>query len=298
MKGTIIVFVITVSHLVLLYVYPHAMISPGELVKGHQSITNKCNSCHEPFMGIPNEKCITCHKLAEIGMSNDTISQVNKVPFHIYLKNEKCTSCHSDHSGVKPASSYNGFRHDLLSETEKSQCVSCHNKPPGNLHMQLSSGCVNCHTTDGWKSFVHFDHDLLRGIDKNNCASCHKVPDDNFHGSFKDNCSKCHNTEKWAPFTLEHSKYFILDQNHSAQCNICHIKYNFKNYTCYGCHEHSEGNLKAEHNEEGIYNLNGCLTCHKSGNKHELKYNNRAGSKSRDGENRKGHEENEEKDDD
>jgi hypothetical protein len=73
---------------------------------------------------------------------------------------------------------------------------------------------------------------------------------------------------------------------------------NFNIYTCYGCHEHSESKLKEEHNEEGIYNLNGCFTCHKSGNKHELKYNYKAGSKSGNGENKEGHERNEEKDDD
>jgi hypothetical protein len=298
MKGVLIVFIITISYLALLNAYPHAMISPGELVDGHQSITNKCNSCHEPLWGIPNEKCITCHKLAEIGINNDTNAPVNKVPFHTYLKNEKCTSCHSDHNGVKPALSYNSFKHDLLYETVKSNCISCHNKPPDNLHLQLSTQCVNCHSTAGWKSIIHFDHDLIQSNTKNNCALCHKVPIDNFHGSFKENCSKCHNTDKWTPSSFDHSNYFILDQNHSAQCNICHMEDNFNNYTCYGCHEHSESKLKDEHNEEGIYNINGCLTCHKSGNKHDLKYNDKSGSKSRKDEKKEGHEGNEGDDDD
>jgi hypothetical protein len=298
MKNTVVVFVITISFLLLLYAYPHAMISPGELVKGHQTITNKCNSCHEPLWGIPNEKCISCHKLAAIGISHDTSAAKNRVPFHTYLKNEKCTSCHTDHNGGKTALPYTGFRHDLISETVKSQCDRCHTKPPDNLHKHLSAKCVNCHITDGWKSFTDFDHDLLQGIDKNNCASCHKVPTDNFHGSYKENCSKCHDTQKWTPSTLDHSKYFILDQNHSAQCNLCHLEGNFNHYTCYGCHEHSEGKLKEEHNEEGIYNLKECLACHKSGNKHELKYNDKAGSKSKNGENKEGHEGNEENDDD
>jgi hypothetical protein len=295
MKGTIIVFGITIAYLILMYRYPHAMLSPGELIKGHKEITHKCISCHEPFWGIPNDKCIVCHKLTDIGNRKDTNTSESKIPFHIYLKNEKCTSCHSDHNGVKPSLSNNGFRHDLLSETLKSQCASCHIKPPDTLHKQLPNECGSCHNADGWKSSAHFDHNLLQGVDKSNCASCHQIPVDSFHGSFKDNCSKCHNTAKWIPSSFDHTAYFILDQNHSAQCNTCHSKNNFTNYTCYGCHEHSESNIRAEHNEEGVYNLNGCLTCHKSGNKHELKYSGNKGSNSKQEE---GNEEREEKEDD
>jgi hypothetical protein len=297
MKSAIIVLGMILSYLLMMYKFPHAMLSPGELVKGHQKITHKCISCHEPFWGIPNDKCIACHKLSDIGISKNTNTSESKIPFHTYFKNEKCTSCHSDHNGVKPSLSYNGFRHDLLSETVKSQCASCHNKPSDNLHNRLSDECVRCHNTDGWKSLAHFDHNLLQGVDKSGCASCHQVPDDSFHSSFKDNCSKCHNTAKWIPSTFDHSAYFILDQNHSTQCNTCHSKNNFTNYTCYGCHEHSERNIRDEHNEEGIFNLNGCLTCHKSGNKHELKYRENRESKS-NSKQKEGNEENEEKDDD
>lgn len=279
-----------------MYKFPDAMLSPGELVKGHEQMKNKCKSCHDPFWGLSNEKCIACHKLDSIGKTSGTNITKTKISFHALLENQKCSSCHSDHNGLKPALPYNGFKHEILNEALKSQCNNCHPKPVDDLHSQISAECSNCHNTDSWKSSANFNHDLIQGVDKNNCITCHKTPNDTFHGKFKDNCSKCHNTRKWIPSTFDHSSYFILDQNHNAECNICHGKSNFSNYTCYGCHEHSENNLRNEHNEEGIYNISGCLTCHKSGNKHELIY--RDNSKENSGNKREKNEDHEDKDDD
>ena len=296
MRNSIIAIVVILTYILLINKYPHALLNPGELVKGHQSLTNKCNSCHEPFWGIPNDKCIACHKLEEIGKTQDTNSLKIKTPFHLQLANEKCTTCHSDHNGIIPTLPYSGFKHELLGGNVKNQCNNCHNKPSDKLHVQLSSECANCHNTDAWKITTNFDHSLIQGSDKNNCASCHKIPEDNFHASLKDNCSKCHNTDKWIPATFDHSAYFVLDQDHNAKCNVCHQNKDFRTYTCYGCHEHSEGKLSGEHNEKGIYNFSKCLTCHKSSNKHEIEgYNNSEHSSKK---NEGGRKEKEGKDDD
>jgi hypothetical protein len=99
---------------------------------------------------------------------------------------------------------------------------------------------------------------------------------DNFHNIIKDNCDKCHSTSKWMPSTFDHSVYFILDQNHNTTCNTCHSNNNYNSFTCYGCHEHSESKIIAEHNEEGIYNISNCISCHKSGNEHDIKNNNKS----------------------
>lgn len=252
--------------------FPHVMLNPGKLVAGHQDLKNKCESCHKPFWGISSEKCISCHKPSEIG--KDSIKGNNASAFfHGSLSTKECTSCHTDHKGINPTVSLSKFNHNLLSATDQTTCNSCHSRPLDNLHKQLSSSCNNCHNTDGWKSSIIFNHNMIQGVGKSNCISCHDKPKDNFHDSFDNNCLKCHGTEKWFPSTFDHSIYFRLDRNHNAKCNTCHSDNNFSIYTCYGCHEHSERKLRAEHNEEGIYNFSNCISCHRSGNEHEIKYN-------------------------
>ena len=259
----------------LMVAYPYTMLNPGELVAGHQKIKDKCQSCHEPFWGVSSEKCIACHKLSEIG--KDTIGNKKLILFHKNLNKQECTSCHTDHKGVKPLLSLSKFEHDLLSSEEMTQCNNCHNKPIDNLHDKLSTSCNNCHNVKGWKSSVVFSHDMIQGTDKEKCMSCHKQPTDSYHSSFKDNCSKCHGTNKWLPSSFDHSTYFLLDQNHNSNCNTCHSNNNFTTYTCYGCHEHSESNIRSEHTEEGINNYTNCITCHRSGNEHEGENNKDSG---------------------
>lgn len=266
------VFGIVIVCIGLMYQYPHAMLNPGELVEGHQKLNDKCISCHNPFWGISNDKCISCHKLSEIG--KDTlmlnVNEKEKILFHQNLSDQKCTSCHTDHKGIKPEHSLSSFNHEILNTTELNKCNSCHTNPTDNLHKQLTTACNNCHTTKDWKSSITFNHDMIQGDAKNNCASCHKIPDDTFHQQAKDNCDKCHSTSKWKPSTFDHSQYFQLDENHNAKCNTCHSNNNFSIYTCYGCHEHSEGNIQQEHNEEGIFNFTNCTSCHKSSNEHDI----------------------------
>jgi hypothetical protein len=210
----------------LIIQFPHATISPGELVEAHRKLNNECLSCHKPFRGIASEKCISCHKVADIGKKLG--GNQNKPLFHLQLSNQKCNSCHTDHQGLNPEHSLSGFKHELLST-----------------------------------SII------------NNCSSCHLKPKDNFHSLIKDNCNKCHLTSNWIPSTFDHSAYFTLDQNHNTTCKTCHTNNNYNSFTCYGCHEHSESKIIAEHNEEGIYNISNCASCHKSGNEHDLKYNNK-----------------------
>ena len=277
----IIIFGIVIVCIGLMYQYPHAMLNPGELVDGHQKLNDKCLACHNPFWGISNDKCISCHKLSEIG--NDTLmlndNTKEKTLFHQNLSDQKCTSCHTDHKGIKPEYSLSSFNHEILNTTEINKCNSCHANPADNLHKQLTTACNNCHNTNGWKSSVTFNHDMIQGEAKNNCASCHKIPDDSFHQQVKDNCDKCHTTSKWKPSTFDHSTYFQLDENHNAKCNTCHSNNNFSIYTCYGCHEHSERNIQQEHNEEGIFNFTNCTSCHKSSNEHDIIMNGNSNKK-------------------
>lgn len=235
MKKVIILAIIVVC-IGLTYLYPHAMLNPGELTEGHQDLNNKCLSCHAAFSGISKSKCISCHKLSEIG--KDTLQETDstgnrmKTLFHQHLSDQECSSCHTDHKGIKPGTLSTGFKHEMLSQSISTNCASCHQKPNDSFHQLLTNGC-----------------------------------------------NKCHSTGKWVPSTFDHSKYFQLDQNHNATCNTCHTNNNFVAYTCYSCHEHSENKIISKHNEEGIYNITNCASCHKSGNEHDIRNGNESKDK-------------------
>lgn len=275
MKNLIAVIAIVAVFIWLAVRYPHTMFNPGELVQGHQDLKEKCFSCHTPFAGIPNEKCIACHKLADIGKEEPRLGDGSKIAFHEKLSNQECTACHTDHKGIDPGTSLSGFDHEMLSAGVTNDCAVCHQKPADKLHAQLSASCKSCHKTDDWKLATAFDHAMLQGAEKNDCTGCHQSPKDVFHGSMKDNCDQCHRTDKWVPATFEHASFFVLDENHDARCEVCHLKNNYKAYTCYGCHEHSESNIRGEHNEEGIYDFADCVRCHTSGDEHDMKRNER-----------------------
>lgn len=273
----LIVFGIAIACIWLMYRYPYEMINPGELVEGHHELNNKCLSCHNPLWGISNEKCISCHKLSEIGKGSLTLTDTQKtnqkILFHQNLTYQKCSSCHTDHKGLKPATAISSFAHDVLSEASLSNCSSCHNKPSDIIHQQVSVSCNSCHNTKGWKSSVVFNHETIQGATKTNCASCHQKPNDSFHLSAQGNCDKCHTTSKWLPSSFAHSAYFPLDNHHNATCITCHTNNNFSTYTCYGCHQHSQNNIMENHSEHGMSNISNCTSCHKSGNEHDIRMN-------------------------
>ncbi len=261
---------ITLVLIWLMIQFPGAMLSPGELVDGHQKIKDQCFSCHKPFWGMETGKCISCHKLSDIGKDTTTTAGVGageeKILFHQMLEGEKCISCHTDHKGLNPEFTLSRFEHDQLPKDLVSKCYGCHRKPSDMLHTQLSTACKDCHYTKGWKPSVQFKHELIVAAAKDSCSICHQTPNDTFHHLFDDNCGKCHNTGKWVPSTFDHSQYFQLDKDHNTKCITCHTNNKFDSYTCYGCHEHSPGKIQSEHEEEGIRDFENCVSCHKSSN--------------------------------
>jgi hypothetical protein len=258
MKKAIILLIIA-TFISLSYLFPHTMLNPGKLMEGHQRLNSKCMSCHTAFSGISNDKCISCHKLSEIGKDTlhvfDSTSNKMKSLFHQQLSAQTCSSCHTDHKGLKPAMSINGFKHEMISQNILTNCNSCHQKPKDSYHQLLTTGC-----------------------------------------------NKCHSTTKWLPSTFDHSKYFQLNKHHNVSCNTCHTNNDFTIYTCYSCHEHSESKIISKHNEEGIYNITKCASCHKSGNEHDIINGNESNQKDRNNVNdyikQQGKEKKNEKDDD
>lgn len=143
-----------------------------------------------------------------------------------------------------------------------------------SFHQNLiEQNCRVCHAehrgSDGARSMKAFSHALLKPAVRDDCASCHAKPDDSLHRRIDTGCQECHDTKAWTPATFEHAKYFVLDRDHDTNCATCHADGNFDRYSCYGCHEHTPGGIRAEHVEEGIRDFENCVKCHRSADEPE-----------------------------
>ncbi len=269
----ILIFSVVLVVVLLCAFYPQLMLNPGPLTEGHQKIKGDCFACHKAFGGIASDRCLQCHKLEEIGRADSTKS---KMAFHDKLGNQECVSCHSDHKGMHPArAAISHFDHGMLASGLSLNCSSCHAKPPDALHEQLPLSCKSCHATESWTFSGTFDHELILGANKTNCISCHQKPSDSFHQSLQIKCDKCHTNTAWKPSTFDHSSYFLLDADHNVACTRCHTDVQFKVYSCFSCHEHSESKIAGKHREEGISDFKDCVSCHKSANEHDIQWKGR-----------------------
>jgi hypothetical protein len=144
------------------------------------------------------------------------------------------------------------------------------------FHQKLTSDdCVACHSDHaGVKRFRptgHFNHRLLQKAMRDECQSCHKSPKDSLHQQITGNCSQCHSQEKWTPATFDHDKYFELDRDHNDRCVTRHVRNDYSAYTCYGCHEHSQENIRRKHIKEGIRDYDNCVECHRNADEHDIR---------------------------
>ncbi len=254
--------------------FPHLMVSPGALVPPHAALANDCFACHAPFQGADRKRCMGCHAVSDIGLrttKGETIVTQRerltpptvKAAFHQELLEQSCTACHTDHSrqdftgpGGRP------FSHSLLPTTTRERCIRCHAAPDTALHRNLSVTCGQCHSSKQWKP-VTFKHALLAKDVLARCENCHAPPTDSLHQQLTGRCQQCHRPEHWKPATFDHDGYFVLDGAHRATCATCHNKGSYAQYTCYGCHAHTPSRVRAQHQEEGIRDIENCVACHR-----------------------------------
>jgi hypothetical protein len=253
--------------------FPDLLLNPGPLMNGHRAFKNECLNCHKPFSGAASLQCISCHKQSTIGIKSvagaPLPKESSKVLFHKGVTSNSCINCHNDHKGTEAAKAVKPFMHAALSSALQKECINCHKnqKPEDGLHRSATENCSTCHTRTQWKPAT-FDHNQLTASNGKECITCHKAeqPNDNLHPLPEVDCATCHNTSTWKPATYDHSKYFLLDGDHQASCATCHTDpADFKKYTCYNCHEHSPSKIADEHREEGIYNYQNCIKCHRNG---------------------------------
>jgi hypothetical protein len=250
----------------------------------------KCTGCHtnDRFEGIPQD-CFSCHG------END--------PHDAQLGTD-CAKCHTaidwlqitfDHTqtafpldgGHKSVDCEDCHIDGQLQGTPQ-DCYACHAEDDEH-NGRYTQNCAYCHNTTDWKEAT-FDHSLsafrLTGAHVNTtCTSCHTdgtfkdTPqqcvachtDPSYHrGLFGLNCNTCHSTSAWTPaqYNLNHRFPINHGEGGGSSCSKCHPN-GLNGYSCYGCHEHSRGEVENEHREEGIKNFNNCVRCHPDGREHE-----------------------------
>jgi hypothetical protein len=219
-KTVILIVAVNLIAIVLLAIfYPNLMISPGNPIDAHAELATDCFACHSTFIGSPPEKCIACHKVAEIGLKTtkglDIAKEKKNVAFHQKLIQEDCLSCHSDHKGVQPFRPISQFSHELLASTLQKQCDSCHSSPVDDLHLKAKGNCGQCHNQDAWIP-ANLDHDQYFRFDRDHttyCATCHR---DNDYANYT--CYGCHEHSR-SKIREEHLEEGIRDYE---ECTKCH----------------------------------------------------------------------------
>lgn len=232
MKGRWLWIVIAANLLVLValvFIYPHLMVSPGPLVPEHAALATDCFACHAPLRGASAERCVACHAVPDIGLRT------------------------SKGVAIQPTSASGATRLKMSfhQELTEQNCMACHSDHAGPKLAQRSK--------------KKFSHALLRVETRDGCASCHAAPRNAMHRDLGVGCAQCHTTEAWKPATFDHDKFFVLDRDHNVSCATCHtVGKDYRQYTCYGCHEHTPANVRREHEKEGIRNFENCVKCHRS----------------------------------
>ena len=239
-------------------------------VADFQPTPTDCFSCHQKddqHEGQFGTDCGACHTPGDWG---DATFDHNLSAFKLEGKhaNVKCEECHQN--GV-----FKGTPQD---------CYSCHQQDDEH-NGNFGTDCSACHTPSAWDNAT-FDHSRsnfpLTGAHQQvdcekchvngqfagtptTCVNCHADPA--FHvGAFGTDCAACHSTTAWSPATFTGRHTFPLNHGESGtvSCVTCHPT-NFTTYTCYGCHEHSEADVRSEHLDEGISNFQNCMECHPDG---------------------------------
>lgn len=204
---------------VLVFAYPNLMVGPGKLIPGHKQLETDCFACHISFSGAASERCVTCHKPADIGRLTSAGLPISKPltsnPFHQNLISQDCVACHSDHAGVKRYRVQGRFDHAMLQAVTRDQCQGCHKSPADSLHRNISGNCSQCHTQEKWTPAT-FNHNKFFALDRDHdtrCATCHVRNDYSRY-----TCYGCHE-HSLSNIRGEHIEEGIRDFDNCVECH-------------------------------------------------------------------------------
>ncbi len=270
-------------------------------------LTANCMDCHRSASLLQFEpvgvECIDCH-------IKDYQSALT--PNHVLGDfSTQCFECHSQTAFIWGGA---GFRHSFFPLTEghaifdcnqchagtdysniSGECFACHQTEfnattnPSHLTADLSTNCLECHTTQpGWKP-AQFDHSffpLTFGHALTDCNQCHDVGN---YSNISTDCFSCHRTDYnattnpnhltadisnvcmechttmpgWKPAEFDHTSFPLTLGHAINDCNQCHTDGNYSNVStdCFVCHEPDyTSTTNPNHLTADISNV--CMECH------------------------------------
>ena len=213
----------------------HAL-SPGELSPKHAFLADRCESCHEPVVGVTVVNCTACHATSEY--------LLGRQPTAFHASVAECATCHLEHrhASVRPlvmdhlelarlgartlarasrtdadsAATLKSLetwlrvrgpeQFDASSARETLNCAGCHDRRDPHFK-HFGSDCAQCHAFETWR-VVGFKHPSSRSKE---CVQCHQAPPSHAMEHFSmisqkiahqeharvDQCFACHNTTSW-----------------------------------------------------------------------------------------------------
>lgn len=177
------------------------IVDPGELSPKHQFLSNNCEACHTPHLGVTADKCIACHA------NNQALLQRQPTAFHADVKS--CRDCHLEHRGESARPTQ--MDHETLVGIGFSELKT---KPAGSAERENAAkpkGWIAAHQNTGENP-----HPRLSAREATlNCATCHSTKDKH-QGFFGTNCAECHSTKQWTIGEFQHPPPSSMD---CAQCH-------------------------------------------------------------------------------
>lgn len=234
------------------------LLAPGPLMHGHKDLEGDgCLSCHAGGKGVPDVKCLDCHKEIRVFVEK-------KTGFH-GLATKSCRECHSDHKGRDfdaVAFDINNFDHSVTGYKLEGK------------HAELK--CTDCHTEKRTKKHIRPNDTRFLGLAKS-CVSCHKADDVHFFKEpwRKKDCNACHGMKSWTQdIRFDHAKdakYKLEGKHAELKCAECHVPKTKKkgaphsiydwpqleSRACLSCHENVHRNTMS-----AKYQTGQCLDCH------------------------------------
>jgi hypothetical protein len=222
-----------------------AVADPGPLSNPHAHLDNpsSCDQCHVAFGGVPEDKCLACHRDIDQRLAQGR-------GFHGRAAKQPCNVCHREHLGRA---------HEIVPLDRRTFNHDATGWPLTGGH--IGPGCRDCHTSKRPGSA----RDSYLGASPE-CKACHGEYHGRPVGRVKlDECDKCHNTVDWRKLNgnlkFDHNKEtrFPKTGKHvEVPCEQCHT--DPKTFAplevagCVTCHR--------DPHPKGVFGRRLCEECH------------------------------------
>jgi hypothetical protein len=211
-------------------------VRPGPLSAGHAYLADRCETCHEPIVGVTVTKCTSCHAASA--------RLLGRQPTAFHASVQECAACHVEHEpadvrplvfdhvelariGARTLARSGGAERDSAatwrslqawlrvdrpaafddrSAKEALNCAGCHDRRDPHFK-RFGADCAQCHSFQSW-TVAGYQHPSPRSRE---CVQCHQPPPSHFMGHFSmvsrqaarkeharvEDCFECHNTTAW-----------------------------------------------------------------------------------------------------